>query len=42
MAKSRKRRKKRGSMCQIVNVRGSGRRRICRDSKGRIRSNRKA
>lgn len=37
MAKKRKR----GGSCKVTRVKGQGLRRICRDKKGRIRSNTK-
>lgn len=43
MAKKRSRkRKSTGGACKVVRVKGQGMRRICRDKKGRIRSNKKA
>lgn len=40
MAKRRK--KSSGGSCKVVRVKGQGMRRICRDRKGRIKSNKKA
>lgn len=37
-----KRRKRSGGSCKVTRVKGQGMRRICRDKKGRIRSNKKA
>lgn len=45
MAKARRRRKSKkstGGTCKTVRVKGQGMRRICRDKKGRIKSNKKA
>jgi hypothetical protein len=44
MPKKRKssRRKAATKSCKVVRIKGQGRRRICRDKRGRITSNRKA
>ncbi len=44
MAKRRKRKLSgaKGGRCKVVSIRGQGRRRICRNKKGHITSNRKA
>jgi len=39
---ARRRHHKKGHHCKVVQIKGQGRRRICRNSKGRITSNRKA
>ena len=40
--KKRRRSKARKHHCAVKHIKGQGRRRICRDRKGRIRSNTKA
>ena len=40
--KSRSRRHGPSTGCKVTTIKGQGRRRICRDSKGRITSNKKA
>lgn len=42
MAKRRTRRKSSAGKCKVVRVKGQGMRRICRNAKGQIKSNKKA